>query len=44
MSGSVFSGWTEKQTIYVPFKEGETPSDWWSGWSAGCSANIVYAQ
>lgn len=44
MWASVFRGWTEEQTIYVPFKEGETPSDWSSNWNSGCSANIVYAQ
>lgn len=41
MWGLVFSGWTEEQTIYLPFKEGEIPNEWFNSWNFGCSAKVV---
>ena len=42
-SGAVGGGWTEDQTIHVPFAEGKLPSGWASDWLAtSCKAKVVY--
>ena len=42
-SGALGAGWTEDQTIHVPFAEGKLPSGWASDWLAtSCKANVVY--
>ena len=40
-----FGGWTENQTIKVPFKEGEpAPEGWDEEWNLECNAKIEYAE
>ena len=43
MGNAVFDGCTSLETINVPFNKGEQPEGWYSSWSAGCNAKIVYA-
>jgi hypothetical protein len=42
LGGSVFSGWTAAQTIYVEAKAAEANTLWSSSWKNSCSATIVY--
>lgn len=37
-----FAGWTNAQTIYVPFVQGSTPTGWSADWDNDCGAKITY--
>lgn len=43
VSYDIFGSWTEDQTVYLPFAEGEKPADWDQNWAGGNSkAKFVY--
>lgn len=43
VSYDIFGSWTEDQTVYLPFAEGEKPADWDQNWASGNSkATFVY--
>jgi len=40
---SIFYGMTSNQRVYLPFREGATPSGWDSNWHVGSNATFVFA-